>query len=97
MSESGQFRRIEAVSSESGSLPIFTELLRCSGRGGGYDPDAELLCSSGQFVTIDDRRCFQLMPWQPARERHVSGEFSGVAMPGGDDRWSFVRERELGL
>jgi len=72
MSESGQFRRIEAVSSESGSLPIFTELLRCSGRGGGYDPDAELLWSSGQFITIDDRRCFQLTTWQPALEQHIN-------------------------
>jgi type IV secretory pathway VirD2 relaxase len=53
--------------------------------------------ASGRFAMIDDGLGFRLVPWQPALERHLGRQVSGVADGGGRIAWSFGRRRGLGL
>ncbi|MDP1730302.1 MAG: DUF3363 domain-containing protein [Devosia sp.] len=53
--------------------------------------------ASGRFAMIDDGTGFSLVPWQPALEKRISQNISGVGMPGGGVDWSFGRKRGLGL
>jgi len=53
--------------------------------------------ASGRFAMIDDGLGFRLVPWQPALERRLGRQVSGVADGGGRIAWSFGRRRELGL
>jgi type IV secretory pathway VirD2 relaxase len=53
--------------------------------------------ASGRFAMIDDGLGFRLVPWQPALERHLGRQVSGMADGGGRIAWSFGRRRELGL
>jgi Protein of unknown function (DUF3363) len=46
---------------------------------------------------IDDGMGFSLVPWQPALEKRLGQQLSGVAMPGGGVDWLFSRSRGLGL
>jgi type IV secretory pathway VirD2 relaxase len=53
--------------------------------------------ASGRFAMIDDGLGFRLVPWQPALERHLGRQVSGVADGGGRIAWTFGRKRGLGL
>jgi type IV secretory pathway VirD2 relaxase len=53
--------------------------------------------ASGRFAMIDDGLGFRLVPWQPALERHLGRQVSGVADAGGRIAWTFGRRRGLGL
>jgi type IV secretory pathway VirD2 relaxase len=53
--------------------------------------------ASGRFAMIDDGLGFRLVPWQPALERHLGRQVSGVADSGGRIAWTFGRRRGLGL
>ncbi|MBR1279594.1 VirD2 family relaxase/mobilization nuclease [Bradyrhizobium sp. AUGA SZCCT0283] len=56
-----------------------------------------LILASGRFAMIDDGTGFQLVPWQPALERHLGREVSGVATADGRVTWSFERKIGLGI
>lgn len=53
--------------------------------------------ASGRFAMIDDGLGFQLVPWTPSLERHLSRHVSGVARNDDGIDWSFGRKRGLGL
>ncbi|MBU2587583.1 MAG: DUF3363 domain-containing protein [Sphingobium sp.] len=53
--------------------------------------------SSGRFAMIDDGMGFQLVPWRPNLERHLSQAVSGTINARGGVDWSFTRSRTLGL
>jgi hypothetical protein len=53
--------------------------------------------ASGRFAMIDDGLGFRLVPWQPALERHLWRQVSGVADGDGRIAWTFGRKRGLGL
>jgi type IV secretory pathway VirD2 relaxase len=55
-----------------------------------------LTLASGRFAMIDDGLGFQLVPWQPALERQLGKQVSGIVKAGGID-WSFDRKRGLGI
>jgi Protein of unknown function (DUF3363) len=53
--------------------------------------------ASGRSAMIDDGMGFSPVPWQPALEKRLGQQLSGVAMPGGGVDWLFSRSRGLGL
>lgn len=53
--------------------------------------------ASGRFAMIDSGLGFELVPWKPALEDHVSRHVSGIVQPGGSVAWSFNRTRGLGI
>lgn len=53
--------------------------------------------SSGRFAMIDDGLGFQLVPWRPALERHVSKQVTGVMTPAGTVDWSLGPKRSLSI
>jgi type IV secretory pathway VirD2 relaxase len=63
--------------------------------GGVYRKRVTL--ASGRFAMIDGGLGFRLVPWQPALERHLGRQVSGVADGGGRIAWTFGRKRGLGL
>jgi Protein of unknown function (DUF3363) len=58
---------------------------------GIYRRRVTLAC--GRFAMIDDGLGFRLVPWQPALERRLGRQVSGVADGGGRIAWSFGRRR----
>jgi hypothetical protein len=53
--------------------------------------------SSARFAIIVDGLGFQLVPWRPALDRHISEHVAGVVLPGGRVDWSLSRQRGLGI
>ncbi|MER8977890.1 DUF3363 domain-containing protein [Mesorhizobium sp. M0870] len=53
--------------------------------------------ASGRFAMIDDGLGFQLVPWTPSLEKHLSRHVSGVARNDDGIDWSFGRKRGLGI
>ena len=53
--------------------------------------------ASGRFAMIDDGLGFELVPWKPQLERHLSQSVSGTMTPGGGIDWSLGRKRGLSL
>ncbi|TIW61011.1 MAG: DUF3363 domain-containing protein [Mesorhizobium sp.] len=49
--------------------------------------------ASDRFAMIDDGVGFQLVPWQAARDKRITG----MACDGGGIEWSFCRKRGMGL
>ena len=56
-----------------------------------------LALASGRFAMIDDGLGFELVPWKPQLERHLSQSVSGTMTPGGGIDWSLGRKRGLGI
>ncbi|MBZ9937023.1 relaxase/mobilization nuclease and DUF3363 domain-containing protein [Mesorhizobium sp. BR1-1-16] len=56
-----------------------------------------LTLASGRFAMLDDGMGFQLVPWTPSLEKHLSRHVTGVARGDGGIDWSFGRKRGLGL
>jgi Protein of unknown function (DUF3363) len=53
--------------------------------------------ASGRFAMISEGLGFQLVPWSPSLEKHLSQQVSGISRDTGGIDWSFVRKRGLGL
>ena len=53
--------------------------------------------ASGRFAMIDDGLGFELVPWKPQLERHLSQTVAGTMTPGGGIDWSLGRKRGLSL
>jgi hypothetical protein len=53
--------------------------------------------ASGRFAMLDNGLGFQLVPWSPSVEQHLSKHIAGVIAPGGGIAWSFGRKRGLSL
>lgn len=53
--------------------------------------------ASGRFAMVDDGLGFELVPWKPQLERHLSQTVSGTMTPGGGIDWSLGRKRGLSL
>jgi type IV secretory pathway VirD2 relaxase len=53
--------------------------------------------ASGRFAMISDGLGFQLVPWSPSLEKHLSQQVSGISRDTGGIDWSFARKRGLGL
>jgi type IV secretory pathway VirD2 relaxase len=51
--------------------------------------------ASGRFAMVDDGLGFELVPWKPQLERHLSQTVSGTMTPGGGIDWSLGRKRGL--
>ena len=46
---------------------------------------------------VDDGLGFELVPWKPQLERHLSQPVTGTMTPGGGIDWSLGRKRGLSL
>jgi type IV secretory pathway VirD2 relaxase len=53
--------------------------------------------ASGRFAMISEGMGFQLVPWSPSLEKHLSQQVSGISRDTGGIDWSFARKRGLGL
>lgn len=53
--------------------------------------------ASGRFAMVDDGLGFELVPWKPQLERHLSQTVAGTMTPGGGIDWSLGRKRGLSL
>ncbi|UUP17841.1 relaxase/mobilization nuclease domain-containing protein [Nitratireductor thuwali] len=53
--------------------------------------------ASGRFAMVDDGLGFELVPWKPQLERHLSQIVTGTMTPGGGIDWSLGRKRGLSL
>jgi len=53
--------------------------------------------ASGRFAMVDDGLGFELVPWKPQLERHLSQTVSGTMTPSGGIDWSLGRKRGLSL
>ena len=53
--------------------------------------------ASGRFAMVDDGLGFELVPWKPQLERHLSQTVAGTMTPGGGIDWSLGRRRGLSL
>lgn len=53
--------------------------------------------ASGRFAMINDGLGFQLVPWTPSIEKHLSKHISGVARGNGGVDWDFGRNRGIGF
>jgi type IV secretory pathway VirD2 relaxase len=53
--------------------------------------------ASGRFAMISDGLGFQLVPWSPSLEKHLSQRVSGISRDTGGIDWSFARKRGRGL
>ena len=53
--------------------------------------------ASGRFAMIDDGMGFELVPWKPQLEKHLSQTVSGTVTASGGIDWTLGRKRGLGV
>jgi hypothetical protein len=56
-----------------------------------------LKLASGRFAMIEHAHGFELVPWKPSLDRHLSEQVSGTIKGGGGIEWSLGRSRGLTL
>jgi len=76
-------RELNAVAAQIASETGLTYETFAEGEGVAGVYRRRVTLASGRFAMIDDGLGFRLVPWQPALERHLGRQVSGVADGGG--------------